>query len=99
VKNKLFVWERPLRKADLQALGSAAPQGNILGARVADLADKEALLQQHPTLLFTTPHFEGYCAVLVRLDEITLAQLQPLVVEAWLARAPSPLARDYLGEA
>ena len=34
VKDKLFVWERPLRKTDLAALGDAAPDGEILGARV-----------------------------------------------------------------
>ena len=34
VKDKLFVWERPLRRSDLEALGDAAPDGPILGARV-----------------------------------------------------------------
>lgn len=43
VKDKLFTWERPLRKADYQALGDAAPDGPILAAWVADLGDKEAL--------------------------------------------------------
>lgn len=44
VKDKLFVWERPLRKADLEALGDAAPDGEILGVRVANLHVKEAIL-------------------------------------------------------
>ena len=33
VRDKLFVWERPLRKGDLEALGADAPTGSILGAR------------------------------------------------------------------
>ena len=37
VKDKLFVWERPLRRADLEALGDAAPEGPVLGARVEHL--------------------------------------------------------------
>jgi hypothetical protein len=44
VRNKMFVWERPLRKSDLAALGDAAPDGPILGAKVEHLVAKEALL-------------------------------------------------------
>ena len=44
VKDKLFVWERPLRRSDLAALGDGAPDGPILGARVEHLVAKEALL-------------------------------------------------------
>jgi hypothetical protein len=36
VRKKLIAWERPLRKADYAALGADAPDGDILGARVAD---------------------------------------------------------------
>jgi hypothetical protein len=48
VKDKAFVWERPLRRADLEALGEA-PEGPILGARVEHLVAKEALLADDPT--------------------------------------------------
>jgi len=96
VHNKGFVWERPLRKADLLALGVAAPTGPILGARVAHLVAKEALIANAPDIYFTTPHFEGYAAVLVRLARIPLDELQELIVEAWLTRAPKRLARDYI---
>ena len=44
VKDKGFVWERPLRRTDLEALGDDAPDGPILGARVEHLGAKEALL-------------------------------------------------------
>jgi hypothetical protein len=96
VRDKGFVWERPLRRADLEALGDAARLGPILGAQVPDLGAKEALLADDPGVYFTTPHFNGYAAVLVRLGEIAVPDLAELVVEAWLARAPRRLATQYL---
>jgi hypothetical protein len=96
VNAKLFVWERPLRKSDLAALGDGAPDGPILGARTADLDAKEALLADDPAVFFTTPHFNGYPAVLVRLDEIEVDELEQLTLDAWLARAPKRVAKAYL---
>jgi hypothetical protein len=96
VKDKTFAWERPLRRGDLQALGDTAPQGPILAARVPDLGAKEALLAEAGDTFFTTPHFNGYPAILVRLDNVAPADLEELLVEAWLARAPKRLAREYL---
>jgi hypothetical protein len=96
VKDKGFVWERPLRRGDLEALGNRAPQGPILGAHVDHLGIKEALLASDPDVFFTTPHFNGYPAILVRLDRIAVGELQELIVDAWLARAPNRLAREYL---
>jgi hypothetical protein len=99
VKDKGFVWERPLRRSDLEALGEAAPDGPILGVRVEHLMVKEALLQSDPDVYFTTPHFDGYPAVLVQLEKIAMEELNEIVVEAWLARAPDKLAQKYLDEA
>jgi hypothetical protein len=96
IKDKGFVWERPLRRADLDALGDAAPEGPILGASVEHLVAKEALLADEPEVYFTTPHFDGYPAVLVRLERIGLEDLRELIVEAWLARAPKRLAKEYV---
>jgi hypothetical protein len=98
VRKKLFVWERPLRKSDLAALGDAAPDGPILGARVEHLIAKEALLADDSGVFFTTPHFDGYPAVLIRLPEIELDLLEEVVTEAWLVRAPKRLARDFLAD-
>ena len=98
VRDKGFVWERPLRQSDLRALGDAAPDGPILGARVEHLGAKEALLADDPAVYFTTPHFDGYPAVLVRLDAIGLGELEELIVDAWLARAPKRLADRYVSE-
>jgi hypothetical protein len=95
---ELFVWERPLRKSDMEALGDAAPDGPIVGARVEHLLAKEALLADDPTVYFTTPHFDGYPSVLVRLERIAVDELEELTIEAWLARAPKRLAKQYLDD-
>ena len=96
VKDKLFVWERPLRRSDLEALGDAAPAGAILGARVEHLVAKEALLADASGVFFTTPHFDGYPAILIELDRIAVPDLEEVVVEAWLCRAPKRVAQAYL---
>jgi hypothetical protein len=96
VKDKMFVWERPLRASDLKALGDAAPDGTILGARVPDEGAKFALVAAQPEVYFTTPHFNGYPAVLVQLAKISVGELEELIVEAWLNRAPAKVAKAYL---
>jgi hypothetical protein len=96
VKDKGFVWERPLRASDERALGDAAPKGPILGVHVEHLGAKEALLSSDPDVFFTTPHFDGYPAVLVQLDRIGHEDLREVVVDAWLARAPRRLADAYV---
>lgn len=95
VRDKLFVWERPLHRPDLEALGDAAPTGPIVAARVPGLDAKEALLAEDPGVYFTTPHFNGYPAILVRLPEIGVAELEELITEAWLCRAPKRLATAW----
>jgi hypothetical protein len=99
VNKKFFVWDRPLRASDLKALGKKAPDGPILGVRVADLEMKEVLLANDRGVFFTTPHFDGYPAVLVQLKKIASAKLKDLIVEAWLVRAPKRAADAYLKKA
>jgi hypothetical protein len=57
------------------------------------------MLADDPEVFFTTPHFDGYPAVLVRLDKITVGELDEVIVEAWLARAPKRLVQRYLDAA
>jgi hypothetical protein len=99
VKDKTFAWERPLRQTDKEALGADAPTGEILGARVEHEGAKQALLESEPEIYFTIPHFDGYTAVLVRLDTITEEALEELLIDAWLSRAPKRLASAYLQSA
>lgn len=96
VGKKTFVWERPLRTSDREALGDAAPDGEILGARVEHEIAKQAMLADPSGLYFTTLHFDGYPIILVRLDPITPEDLEEVVTEAWLARAPKRLAEGWV---
>lgn len=98
VKDKLFVWERPLSKPDLEALGDGAPETPVLGAMVTDLGEKEALLTDGSGVFFTTPHFNGYPAVLVHLERLPVEHLREVIVEAWYARAPERLAEEHRGK-
>jgi hypothetical protein len=90
VNGKLLAWERPLRRADLEALGAAAPRGAILAVHVP-LEVKEMLLESAPATFFTTPHFDGYPAILLRLGKIGVAALRELLERSWRERAPRRL--------
>jgi len=63
---------------------------------VEHLGAKEALLADDPHVFFTTPHLDGYPAILVWLDRAGAEALEETIVEAWLAQAPKRLAKAYL---
>lgn len=96
VKGKMFVWERPLRKGDIAALGDRVPDGPVFAAHTGDEGVKLALIADDPRVYFTTPHFDGYAAVLFELDRISVPELTELITDAWLARAPRKLAGAFL---
>jgi hypothetical protein len=63
--------------------------------RVVDLEDKEALLRGDPHVYFTTPHYDGYAYVLVRLAVADPVELAELVEDAWRLVAPKRLVAAY----
>lgn len=71
------------------------PNPEVLAVRVANLEEKEALLEMGRSELFTEPHYNGFPAVLVKLQEIEVDDLEELLVEAWRSVAPKRLAREF----
>jgi hypothetical protein len=88
-------WFRtPALKVRGKAFCRMKEDGESLVVRVLDLEDKEALLQAEPERLYTTPHYDGYPFVLVRLALIDEGSLRELLEDAWRRIAPRSLLRD-----
>jgi hypothetical protein len=68
---------------------------DALVMRVVHLGEKEALLQGDPEVFFTTPHYDGYPYVLIRLARVDPVELRELLEEAWRIRAPKRLVAEY----
>ena len=68
---------------------------DALVVRVLDLGDREALLQSNPAVFFSTPHYDAYPYVLVRLEAVTREELAELLEDAWRIRAPQRLVAGY----
>jgi hypothetical protein len=74
---------------------------DVLVFRVADLMEKDLVLADDRGIFFTTPHWNGYAAVLMRipqLERLDRDELRDLVVEAWLAKAQKRVAKKWLAE-
>ena len=76
-------YRTPALKAGKTLMCRLKEDAATLMVRVVDLDDKEALLHGHPDVLFTTPHYEGYASVLVRLAGVGEALLGELIEDAW----------------
>ena len=95
VRGKTFVRERPLHRRDLDELGDGAPGGPVLVAYEADEGAKAALLAEEPGVWFTTSHFDGWPALMCRLDALDQQALTELAGEAWASRAPRRLLAEH----
>jgi hypothetical protein len=100
VHGKLFVLHRS-RRPDAKDPETGERLDDVLMFRVADLDVKELMLSDERGVFFTTPHFNGYPAVLVRIPDlarIDREELFELVAEAWLTRAQKRVAKAWLAE-
>ena len=100
VHGKLFCFHRS-RRPDAIDTATGERLDDVLMFRVADQDEKELLLGSRPDVFFTTPHFNGYPAVLTRIPRLALldrAELRDLVVDAWMTRAQKRVARAWLAE-
>lgn len=95
----VFAWERGPSGRDreqLAALGREWPAGEVIGVRTDGTQVKDALIETYPDVFFTIPHFDGYPAVLVRLDSIEVDHLREVITDAWLLKVGKRIAREWL---
>ena len=100
VHRKLFCLQRDLRKDAIDP-ETGEPMDDVLMFKVADEEVKEAWLADSRGIFFTTPHFDGYAAILIRirdLGQIDADELHEMVAEAWLTRAQKRVAKGWLAE-
>jgi hypothetical protein len=100
VHGKMFCFHRSRRPDAIDPLTQERMR-DVLMFRVADLGVKELLLADDRRVFFTTPHFDGYPAVLMRIPDLARLdrdELQDMVVEAWLTRAQKRVAKAWLAE-
>jgi hypothetical protein len=100
VHGKMFCFHRT-RRPDAIDEATGERMDDVLVFRVADLDVKELLLADDRGVFFTTPHWRGYAAVLMRipdLKKLDRAELRDLVAEAWLTRAQKRVAKAWLAE-
>jgi hypothetical protein len=100
VHDKFFCFHRS-RRPDAVDPETGERLDDVLVFRVADAGEKEAILRDERGIFFTTPHWNGYSAVLMRipsLGRIDREELRDLVAEAWLTRAQKRVAKAWLAE-
>jgi hypothetical protein len=68
---------------------------DALVIRVLDLGDREALLKGQPDTFFSTPHYDGYPVVLVRLEAVDPVELAEMIEDAWRIQAPKRVVAAY----
>lgn len=100
VHGKLYCCHRT-RRPDALDPETGERLDDVLMFRVADLEVKDMVLADDRGVFFTTPHFDGYPAVLVRIRDLARLdreELRETVIEAWLCRAQKRVARAWLAE-
>ena len=91
VADKGFVWSYPERRPGQPRV----IRTDIAVLFVGDEAEKQALLLGEPEIFFTTPGYDGWPLVMLRLAEVDAGRLEELVTDAWRMRAPAALAAEF----
>ena len=100
VHGKFFCFHRS-RRPDAVDPETGDRLDDVFVFRVADLGEKEILLRDDRGVFFTTPHWDGYSAVLMRIPDLARIdrdELRDLIAEAWLTRAQKRVAKAWLDE-
>ncbi len=71
------------------------PNPGVIAVRVANQHEKQMLIAADPAKFFTEPHYNGFPAVLVRLEAIDVAELKELITDAWRCLAPRSLVKTF----
>jgi hypothetical protein len=90
VDGKGFVWSYPERLPGKPR----RIRTDVAVLYVGDEAEKQALLLGEPDLFFTTPGYDGWPLVMLRLDAVEPARLAELVTDAWRMRAPDAIVAE-----
>jgi hypothetical protein len=93
VGNKGFIWSYPERLPGRPRV----IRTDVAVLYVGDEAEKQALLLGEPERFFTTPAYDGFPLVMLRLVAVDRARLAELITDAWRMRAPDELAADLDG--
>lgn len=91
VGGKGFAWSLMDRVAPRKP---RTPNLDVLAVR-CDIARKEMLIEAAPDVFFSTDHYRGYPAVLVRLETIDADELKGLLADAWAIQAPRKLKKSH----
>ncbi len=91
-RRREFVWVWLERVHPKRARVAQRP---VVAVRVANLDEKDSLLAMGNPALFTEPHYNGYPAVLIRLQAIALDELEDLIIDAWRCQAPPRLVAAF----
>jgi hypothetical protein len=94
IGKKGFAW---IWQERVQAKKPRVANAGVLAVRVANLEEKELMLSLNQEKFFTEPHYNGFPAVLIRLEKISRADLEPILQAAWRCQAPRALLRRWEG--
>ena len=89
---KAFAWTWKKR---IEPKKARVEQLDVFAVRVSGEEEKSALIAAEPDKFFTEPHYNGYPAVLVRLDAIENDELAELLTDAWRCAAPRRLVAEF----